>query len=103
MSTIDRSFQVSAVARRSSAHRMLLGVFAGTLFASATLLFSVQPMFTKMVLPLLGGSPSVWSVAMVFFQAVLLLGYGYAHALTRWAPPRRAAIIHLVVVGVAFA
>ena len=49
----------------------------------AALLFAVQPMFTKMVLPRLGGTPSVWSVAMVFFQAVLLAGYAYAHALTR--------------------
>ena len=51
-------------------------------------MFAVQPMFTKMVLPRLGGSPSVWSVAMVFFQAVLLAGYAYAHLLTRF---RRAA------------
>ena len=48
---------------------ILIGVFTGTIFLSALLLFSVQPMFAKMVLPLLGGSPSVWSVAMVFFQA----------------------------------
>jgi len=51
---------------------LTLPVFAGTLCLSAMLLFSVQPMFTKMVLPLLGGSPGVWSVAMVFFQAMLL-------------------------------
>ena len=80
---------------------MLIGVFTGTIFLSALLLFSVQPMFAKMVLPLLGGSPSVWSVAMVFFQAVLLLGYGYAHALTRFLDPRRAVIVHLCVFAVA--
>ena len=45
-------------------------------------------MFTKMVLPRLGGSPSVWSVAMVFFQTMLLAGYAYAHLLTRYAPGR---------------
>ena len=45
-------------------------------------------MFTKMVLPRLGGSPSVWSVAMVFFQSMLLAGYAYAHLLTRYAPGR---------------
>ena len=70
-----------------------LAVFAVTLFASALLLFAVQPMFTKMVLPILGGSPSVWSVAMVFFQACLLIGYAYAHVLTRMLPVGRAAIV----------
>ena len=58
-------------------------------------------MFAKMVLPLLGGSPSVWSVAMVFFQGVLLLGYAYAHALTRFLDPRRAVIVHLCVFALA--
>lgn len=80
---------------------ILIGVFTGTIFLSALLLFSVQPMFAKMVLPLLGGSPSVWSVAMVFFQAVLLLGYGYAHLITRFLDPRRAVIVHLCVFAVA--
>src|SRR5207244_10096869 len=54
-------------------------------------------MFTKMVLPRLGGAPSVWSVAMVFFQAALLAGYGYAHLLTRYAPGRISVVIHLAV------
>ena len=64
---------------------------------SAALLFVVQPMFTKMVLPRLGGAPSVWSVAIVFFQAALLAGYGYAHLLTRFAPGRTSVVIHLAV------
>ena len=68
---------------------LLLRVFAGAIFLSAALLFAVQPMFTKMVLPRLGGTPSVWSVAMVFFQAVLLAGYAYAHALTKYFPGKR--------------
>src|SRR4051812_46455804 len=54
-------------------------------------------MFTKMVLPKLGGTPAVWSVAMVFFQAVLLAGYAYAHALTKYLPGKRSGIVHLVV------
>lgn len=49
-----------------------LPVYAGTIFLSAFLLFSIQPMFAKLVLPKLGGSPAVWSTAMVFFQAILL-------------------------------
>ena len=70
-------------------------LFAATLFFSALLLFAVQPMFTKMVLPRLGGSPSVWSVAMVAFQAFLFIGYVYAHVLTRTLSPRCAALVHL--------
>jgi hypothetical protein len=81
---------------------LALPVFAATLCLSAMLLFSVQPLFTKMVLPLLGGSPGVWSVAMVFFQAMLLAGYAYAHGLTRLFDPRVAAAIHLGVFALAF-
>ena len=57
--------------------------FAAAIFTSAFLLFWVQPLFSKMILPLLGGTPSVWNTAMMFFQLVLLAGYGYAHLLTR--------------------
>lgn len=82
----------------------LVPLFVGTLFLSATLLFAVQPMFAKMVLPRLGGAPGVWSVAVVFFQAVLLLGYLYAHLLTRYLPLRTAALIHIgvLVLGLLF-
>jgi len=61
----------------------LKAVFAAAIFISAFLLFWVQPLFSKMVLPSLGGSPSVWNTAMMFFQLVLLGGYCYAHLLTR--------------------
>jgi hypothetical protein len=81
----------------------LLRVYAAAIFLSAALLFAVQPMFTKMVLPRLGGTPSVWSVAMVFFQAVLLAGYAYAHALTRHFPGRRSIMVHIAVMVVACA
>jgi len=80
---------------------LLLRVFAAAIFLSAALLFAVQPMFTKMVIPKLGGSPSVWSVAMVFFQAVLLAGYAYAHALTSYLPGKRSVVVHLVVMAAA--
>jgi hypothetical protein len=66
-----------------SRNRLILVVYTAAIFVSALLLFSVQPLFTKMVLPRLGGSPAVWSVAMVFFQALLLAGYLYAHLLMR--------------------
>jgi hypothetical protein len=76
---------------------LLLATFAAAIFVSAALLFLVQPMFTKMVLPRFGGAPSVWSVAIVFFQAALLAGYAYAHLLTRYAPGRTSVVIHLAV------
>ncbi len=82
--------------------RAALPLYAATLFLSAFLLFSVQPFFAKMILPRLGGSPAVWSVAMVFFQAMLLAGYGYAHLLVRYLAPARAAIVHGAVMVLAF-
>ncbi len=74
--------------------------FAITLFLSASLLFMVQPMVGKMVLPLLGGSPAVWNACMVFFQALLLLGYLYAHKITTKFDPRRQWLIHMGVLVV---
>ena len=85
----------------SGSLRLAPAVYAATLFASALLLFLLQPMFARMVLPRLGGSPSVWSVAMVFYQTALLAGYGYAHLLNRWLPPSRAAFVHFVVLACA--
>jgi hypothetical protein len=61
------------------------------------LLFSVQPLFTKMVLPRLGGSPAVWSVAMVFFQSLLLAGYAYAHCLMRIKNRTVPVAVHLTL------
>jgi hypothetical protein len=75
----------------------IVTIYTAAIFLSAALLFAVQPMFTKIVLPRFGGSPSVWAVAMVFFQGVLLFGYAYADALTRYAPRRLALPIHLAV------
>ena len=75
-------------------------LFAVTLFISASLLFMIQPMVGRMILPLLGGSPGAWNTCMVFFQAVLLLGYLYAHKLTAIMSPRRQVMLHT---GVLFA
>ena len=80
---------------------LILGLYAAAIFLSAALLFAVQPLFAKMVLPRLGGSTSVWSVAMVFFQAVLLAGYAYAHLLTRLWPGRVSVAIHVALMIVA--
>ena len=81
--------------------RFAPALYAATIFLSALLLFLVQPMFTKMVLPRLGGAPTVWSVAMVFFQAALLAGYAYAHLLVRRLPPGPGALVHLGMLAIA--
>jgi hypothetical protein len=75
--------------------------YGAVLFLSASLLFSVEPMFSKMVLPVLGGSSSVWSIAMVVFQGLLLAGYVYAHLLTRFCTLRQAALIHTTLLALA--
>jgi SAM-dependent methyltransferase len=67
--------------------------FSLTLFVSATLLFVVQPMVGKMILPHLGGTPAVWNTCMVFFQAVLLVGYAYTHTLTTTQSRRRQLVV----------
>src|SRR5262245_19320675 len=88
----------------ASRRALLRAAFTAAIFVSAALLFAVQPMFTKMVLPRFGGAPSVWSVAIVFFQAALLAGYAYAHWLTRYAGGRASVAIHLAVtIAAAFA
>src|SRR5262249_31599516 len=82
-------------------NRLVLVVYTAAIFVSALLLFSVQPLFTKMVLPRLGGSPAVWSVAMVFFQSLLLSGYAYAHVLMQIRNRTIPVAVHLVLLGVA--
>jgi SAM-dependent methyltransferase len=70
------------------------GLFVLTVFFSAALVFMVQPMVAKLVLPLMGGSPAVWNTSMAFFQLALLVGYAYAHLLQRAGAVRRQAWIH---------
>jgi hypothetical protein len=73
---------------------LALIVFAITLFVSAFLLFLVQPMIGKMILPKLGGTPQVWNTCMLFFQTVLLAGYFYTHAATTYLKPRKQMLLH---------
>jgi len=101
MSLFNASDRIAPfVDRQAVARRLEPLLYAATLFVSALLLFSIQPMFAKMVLPKLGGAPAVWSVAMVFFQTVLLAGYGYAYVLNRLLSPRWAAMFHLLLLGI---
>ena len=86
---------------RSRAPSVVLPAFALTLFLSALLLFWVQPMFTKMVLPMLGGAPAGWNTAMLFFQATLLAGYAYAHLTSKLLALRGQIGLHAALFGVA--
>ena len=69
-------------------------LYALTILVSAFLLFQVQPVIAKIILPWFGGSAAVWTTCMLFFQIVLLLGYLYSHALIRYLKPRTQTILH---------
>ena len=99
MNSPDRSAVTDQPSIRRN--RLVLIVYTSAIFVSALLLFSVQPLFTKMVLPRLGGSPAVWSVAMVFFQSLLLAGYAYAHYLMQIRNRMIPVAVHLVLLVVA--
>jgi hypothetical protein len=103
MSSTAAALDQPAAAELPSAarNRLVLTVYTSAIFVSALLLFSVQPLFTKMVLPRLGGSPAVWSVAMVFFQSLLLGGYAYAHFLMQIKNRAIPVAVHLVLLVVA--
>ncbi|MGH7177842.1 MAG: spermidine synthase, partial [Tepidisphaeraceae bacterium] len=76
---------------------MYVVLFTLTVLVSAVLLFSVQPMVGKMILPLLGGAPAVWNACMLFFQTCLLIGYCWAHVSTRVLGVRRQAVVQVVL------
>src|SRR3974377_1397815 len=73
--------------------------YALTISLSAFLLFEVQPVIAKMILPWFGGSSAVWSTCMLFFQVMLLLGYGYAHWLHSRFTPRKQALVHITALA----
>src|SRR6185503_11357205 len=73
----------------------------GVLVLGAFLLFQVQLIVAKAILPRFGGAPAVWTTCMLFFQALLLLGYAYAHAVTRWLAPRVQGGLHLALLALA--
>ncbi|MEP6509020.1 MAG: hypothetical protein ABJC63_12420, partial [Gemmatimonadales bacterium] len=75
-------------------------LFALAALASAFLLFWIEPLFARMVLPLLGGSPAVWNTCLMYFQALLLFGYLYAHLTTRYLFLRHQIVLHIVLLVV---
>lgn len=92
---------MTTLAVASTARQAPPALFALTVFSSAALVFMVQPMVAKLVLPLLGGSPSVWNTSMAFFQFALLAGYFYAHLLQRIPTVRGQAVAHVAALLIA--
>jgi hypothetical protein len=84
-------------------NRGLAVVYAGTIFVSAFLLFQIQPMVSKAILPWFGGTPAVWTICLLFFQTLLFAGYAYAHFTNAWLTPRRQAAVHIIVIIAALA
>src|SRR3954467_12719230 len=78
-------------------------LYAITVFLSAFLLFQVQPLVAKIILPWFGGSAAVWTVCMLFFQVLLVLGYFYAHGSIRWQTPSRQRWVHWILLAAAVA
>ena len=97
------SSSVNAGHAQSVTHRVMPVVFTLTIFLSASLLFFVQPLFTKIVLPHIGGAPAVWTTAMLFFQTILIAGYVYAHLSTKYLPVIAQVGLHLVLWACALA
>lgn len=77
--------------------------FGFAVFSGAFLLFLVQPLIGKYILPWFGGGPGVWTTCLLFFQAMLLGGYAYAHGISRWLKPRTQVLVHLALLGGALA
>src|SRR6266704_2204701 len=93
----------SGVALRLPPHSIAMPIYALTIFIGAFLLFQVQPLIGKYILPWFGGGPGVWTTCMLFFQVALLGGYAYAHLISQRLKPRTQAIVHLCLVFTALA
>src|SRR2546430_1427202 len=87
----------------TSCHNTVMAAYAFTIFTGAFLLFQVQPLIGKYILPWFGGGPAVWTTCMLFFQLVLLAGYAYAHLISSRLRPRNQAFAHLLLVLTALA
>lgn len=98
-SPLPRRLDMSALRVRSG----VVAAFAVTVFLSAFLLFQVQPLLSKAILPWFGGTPAVWTTCMLFFQSLLFGGYAYAHVLNHRLSPRGQMVIHTALIVVAVA
>src|SRR5262249_1824893 len=89
-------------AERAPGEGLAVG-FALTILLNAFLLFQVQPLISKFILPWFGGSPAVWTTCLLFFQTLLFCGYAYAHFSTSWLSGRTQAVVHLALLAVSLA
>ena len=78
-----------------------MAIYAATVFLSAFLLFQIQPLVSKAILPWFGGSPTVWTTCLLFFQTLLFVGYALAHASYTWLRPRQQAAAYIVILAAA--
>ena len=92
----------SAGERAAGNGRGIVWLFATTLFLSSLLMFAIEPIVARTVLPILGGTPMVWNTCVLFFQILLLAGYAYAHGVARWLGRRRARVAYGVVLLLPF-
>ena len=79
----------------------IVAPFCLTIFASAYLLFQVQPVIGKFILPWYGSTPGVWATCLLFFQLLLIVGYGYAHMTAKWLKPMQQAGLHVTLLIIA--
>src|SRR2546423_3821947 len=94
---------MEAINYTNSRSRGLAFIYAATIFVSAFLLFQIQPMISKAILPWFGGTPAVWTICLLFFQSLLFAGYAYAHFTNAWFRPGQQAMLHIFVIIVALA
>lgn len=94
---------VGAAAERRASAALIAAVYTATILLSAVLIFWIEPLFPKMILPIVGGTPATWITALMFFQAVLLLGYAYSFLLTRLPSLPLQAALHTIVLILAAA
>src|SRR4051794_38472044 len=80
-----------------------MGLLAATIGLGAFLLFQVQPIVGRRILPWFGGAAAVWTTCLMFFQVVLVGGYAYAHLVARHLSPRRQSLVHLALLGASVA
>src|ERR1043165_7333432 len=83
---------------RNTSNRALAFTYAATIFVSAFLLFQIQPMISKAILPWFGGTPAVWTICLLFFQSILVAGYAYAHFTNSKLKPWQQAMLHIGVI-----
>ncbi len=102
-SSIASAPPLTRPAARTRALHLAVPIFTVAIFTGSSLLFLVQPMFAKLLLPKMGGSSSVWNTCVLFFQTMLLLGYVYAHVSTKWLGVKRQAAVHLALMLLPFA